>query len=51
MEKFKLVKGQVLERNIAGEKLDEFFSPMNIKIGKKEPSSGGERFEKGRVYF
>ena len=29
LEKFKVVKGQVVEKNIAGRKYDAFFDPMD----------------------
>jgi hypothetical protein len=31
VEKFKVMKGQVIERNIAGEKLEGFFEPWEVK--------------------
>lgn len=42
MEKFKVMKGQVIERNIAGEKIEGFFDPWDVsevKLAKREPRS------------
>ena len=47
VEKFKLAKGQVIEKNIAGQKLDVFFEPfepldlkrIELKTPKKDPKA------------
>jgi len=35
-----MVKGQIVEKNIAGQKLNSFFEPIEIKLPfRKEPNS------------
>lgn len=35
VEKFKVYKGQVIEKNIAGEKTDDIFEPWEVKLGRR----------------
>lgn len=34
-----MIKGQIIERNIAGEKIEDFFEPWEVKLAKREPRS------------
>lgn len=33
------MKGQVIDRNIAGQKIEDFFEPWEVKLAKRQPKS------------